>query len=510
MPRYTQEQLQDHFRRLPPQLQDALYDADIAERTYEIGRKHGLTIEQIGILAEESGFITLGLAHPEEYVGNLARALKLDTEKAKMIAADMNHVIFFPLRDILKQTHQFDLSQETVQKGLPSIIVSTPGSASGSYVPPVTGGAQPIPPPPPSLRLGGIGSMLGVKPLPSAPTLQTSVEEPTRRYSPPSFKIGPQGSPLAQSAAKEIAVWKREEQQKKIDPPKTGLFSSLLNSFRKKDRAAPHTQAPASPLQGSTPAQIPGSVMLNKPQISPAHSLGGGSAAWISAAQGGLDTLQKGETKGVPPVLPSSSPQKTQTPVPIRAPTTPQTIHEALFAPPPPNAAAPMPSRPKPPVISAGQTPSSIPTPPPVVPPSGKGLLPPLGLERSSSATSANEGLSSASKSPPIPPLRPAMEQIRPTQAPQALQQPPQTAPPSPPHSPEPPQKSLVQPSSLPVPEMAPQPTPQQLPPTAPHAPPSASQPPQQPIRQGAPQPPAQQADPVRQGSSDPYRESIE
>ena len=109
MPRHPIELARKHYEQLPSILKEALFSTDVAEQMTEIGKKFGLTIEKTGIMAEETGYVMLGLARPNEFTGNLAHGLQINKDKATDIAAEINHQIFFPLREELKRTHDFDM-----------------------------------------------------------------------------------------------------------------------------------------------------------------------------------------------------------------------------------------------------------------------------------------------------------------------------------------------------------------------------------------------------------------
>ncbi|MBI3442563.1 MAG: hypothetical protein HY007_02255 [Candidatus Sungbacteria bacterium] len=109
MPRQPIELAREHYERLPAVLKQALFSTEIAEQMFEIGKKFGLTIEKTGIMAEETGYVMLGLARPGEFVANLASELSVETDKAQDVAGEINHRIFFPLREELKRTHNFDM-----------------------------------------------------------------------------------------------------------------------------------------------------------------------------------------------------------------------------------------------------------------------------------------------------------------------------------------------------------------------------------------------------------------
>ncbi len=151
MSRYTPQQFEEHYKRLPPLLRQALQSPDNAEKMIEMGRKHGLTIEEIGYTAEEIGFVIMGLTPARSFVSALKERLKKPEDEIKNLAADINHEMLHPLREELKKAHDFDLTTEAIQEGAPAAIPKKPlpehnapsASArkileSGSFFPPKT------------------------------------------------------------------------------------------------------------------------------------------------------------------------------------------------------------------------------------------------------------------------------------------------------------------------------------------------------------------------------------
>lgn len=136
MPRHPIELARKHYEELPGVLKQALFSTEIAEQMFEIGKKFGLTIEKTGIMAEETGYIMLGLTRPNELVTNLAAELGIDSDKAQDVAAEISHQIFFPLREELKRTHDFDMDTgEIVGSGGPSERLAS-SSQAGMPLPP--------------------------------------------------------------------------------------------------------------------------------------------------------------------------------------------------------------------------------------------------------------------------------------------------------------------------------------------------------------------------------------
>lgn len=109
MPQYTPQQLEERLQKLPQVLQEAMFSPDIATKMFALGKKQGLTIDKIGFMAEETGYVILGLTKPQEFAGVLQKRLETDAEKARTIASEINREVFYPLREALKQTHNIDL-----------------------------------------------------------------------------------------------------------------------------------------------------------------------------------------------------------------------------------------------------------------------------------------------------------------------------------------------------------------------------------------------------------------
>ena len=102
---YTPQQLREIYLKLPQDLRDALFDVNSSELVRTIGEKHKLTIDKIGELASETGYVMLGMTHPNQFISNLAERLEVDKAKAKEIAEDVNVQIFKKVRESLKKIH---------------------------------------------------------------------------------------------------------------------------------------------------------------------------------------------------------------------------------------------------------------------------------------------------------------------------------------------------------------------------------------------------------------------
>ncbi|TSC80300.1 MAG: hypothetical protein G01um101429_150 [Parcubacteria group bacterium Gr01-1014_29] len=92
----------DRLEKLPPELKDVMFSTVTAEKMFDIGKRHGLLVDKLGDMAHETGLLMLGVTHPDEFIGNLASRLEVNTQKANAIADDINREIFAPVREQLR------------------------------------------------------------------------------------------------------------------------------------------------------------------------------------------------------------------------------------------------------------------------------------------------------------------------------------------------------------------------------------------------------------------------
>jgi predicted RNA-binding protein with RPS1 domain len=112
MPTLTPQQLRERYKKLPKDVQDAYFSIDTAEILQKIAKENKLTVEKIGILADETGLLMLGITHPNEFIPNLAKRLDVEKEVARKIAQKINSEVFSKIRASLKKIHETPGSQE--------------------------------------------------------------------------------------------------------------------------------------------------------------------------------------------------------------------------------------------------------------------------------------------------------------------------------------------------------------------------------------------------------------
>lgn len=300
MPTYTQQEIEDHYRRLPETLRDQLMSVENAERIFESGKKFGLTVEQIGYLAEESGFVVLGLTHPKDFVRHISERMGIDIEKSKAIAREINHQVFFPLREMLKNAHQFELTQEQIQQPPPPLPSSsrpdirppstplpmpppapTPAPLKPSLSPPILPSKPPVLPPIPPQSV----MPAPLAPLPSStlqeqkpsiprpfPTLPPTINNIVKPASPPTPSQIMQQKLLEEHEKKTTPIQPESEKMKESIFAPASVPAETKKEGPKIIQQTPSIQPPQAPTpasQASTPAPTP---TTNQSQVKSTHS----------------------------------------------------------------------------------------------------------------------------------------------------------------------------------------------------------------------------------------------
>jgi len=119
---YQFQKLTEQFKSIPEDVRLAISSVRVADALQQIGEKHNLHIDKVGMLFDETGAVMLGLTHPSDYIKNLTKNLGVDGDMAKSIAFDVNEQIFRPIRESLKKIHRIDDEPQPV----PPIQPTTP------------------------------------------------------------------------------------------------------------------------------------------------------------------------------------------------------------------------------------------------------------------------------------------------------------------------------------------------------------------------------------------------
>ena len=119
-------QLREKYLKLPPDLKDALFSEQVTDAIGAIGKKYSLLIDKVGILADETGAVMLGVTHPKDFIANLSQKLGVDRETARKIAEDINQQIFQKVRESLRKIHGIKEEAPIISSVSPVSPVSKP------------------------------------------------------------------------------------------------------------------------------------------------------------------------------------------------------------------------------------------------------------------------------------------------------------------------------------------------------------------------------------------------
>lgn len=120
----TQKIIEEKMAKLPEYIKTALAKIDWGSEILNIGRKHGLHIDEMGILQTETVMVLVGLVHPDEYSGNLHQELHLPKDKIDAIVIDVNEKIFKNIRQALID---FITTQDEAENNLEESIFKKTG-----------------------------------------------------------------------------------------------------------------------------------------------------------------------------------------------------------------------------------------------------------------------------------------------------------------------------------------------------------------------------------------------
>src|SRR3989339_1900858 len=112
MKELTSEQIREIYKKLPEDLKEAILGVESTDIMRIIGEKYKLTIDKIGKMVGEAGYVMLGVTHPNEFIGNLTDRLEVDKEKARAIAGEINEQVFKKVRESLRKIHNMREGRE--------------------------------------------------------------------------------------------------------------------------------------------------------------------------------------------------------------------------------------------------------------------------------------------------------------------------------------------------------------------------------------------------------------
>ncbi len=110
----NQEQLREIYNSLPEDIQNTMGSAETSATVQRIAKNYGLSIDQMGELAEEIGLTMLGVHTLTDMPKNIALALGGDLTVGNSIYRDINGSIFLKVRANLERVHDLRVANPLI------------------------------------------------------------------------------------------------------------------------------------------------------------------------------------------------------------------------------------------------------------------------------------------------------------------------------------------------------------------------------------------------------------
>ncbi len=99
---YDYNILEEKIKQLPEEMQEALTSVETADIIKAISAKHGLKVDQEGVLFDLTAYVMLGLMPSKEFVKNFSKEAGVDEATAKAVAEDINKEVFDKIRSSMR------------------------------------------------------------------------------------------------------------------------------------------------------------------------------------------------------------------------------------------------------------------------------------------------------------------------------------------------------------------------------------------------------------------------
>lgn len=105
MSKFTNEQYNKVFWKLPQEIRDLVSSFDTTKHIQIVGQKHNLHIDQIGSLVDTTLDVMMGMIATKDFINELQDALQIGALEASVIARDVDENIFRPIKETM--THLY-------------------------------------------------------------------------------------------------------------------------------------------------------------------------------------------------------------------------------------------------------------------------------------------------------------------------------------------------------------------------------------------------------------------
>ncbi len=136
--KYTVEEINEKFKSLPEELQEAITSANTITKLDGISKKYSLMLDQASELGDEVGLFMVGLVKQKDFVKNIAERMGIRLSVAESISRDINTEVFDPIRDSLQKMQEGEGMDDPVYQSRPlpptNLPTPTPSIPAPSFV----------------------------------------------------------------------------------------------------------------------------------------------------------------------------------------------------------------------------------------------------------------------------------------------------------------------------------------------------------------------------------------
>jgi len=107
--KYTPQQFWELYKKLPEDLQDALFADKTTDEIYDICERNGV-LDSLEQIVEHVGYVLLGVLPPADFQETLEKELNLEKDKAKKVSQEINRFVFYPVKANLESLYKIEIT----------------------------------------------------------------------------------------------------------------------------------------------------------------------------------------------------------------------------------------------------------------------------------------------------------------------------------------------------------------------------------------------------------------
>jgi len=112
---YPREQLWELYESLPDDLKKTLFSEKTAQTIDDICQRNNLE-EKTPLIAQQIGYVLLGLLPPDDFQKTLIEELELDNNTAKKVSLEVSRFVFFPVKSSLEMLYKTTIEKPLISE----------------------------------------------------------------------------------------------------------------------------------------------------------------------------------------------------------------------------------------------------------------------------------------------------------------------------------------------------------------------------------------------------------